>query len=80
ESMEDSPSAKVPMEAVDPRFRIGAMIVGVRRFPFLRAMLPERQAGTKDCAECHGTGDLNTEQLSGILCITCGGLGWCLEE
>ena len=57
-----------------PLERIGSIVLGARRLPQLRALLPERPAGTPDCACCAGTGDY--PHAKGILCPTCEGLGW----
>jgi hypothetical protein len=55
-----------------PLERIGAIVLGSRRIPELRELLPVRPDGTPDCARCNGGGEI----FGGVLCPACGGLGW----
>jgi hypothetical protein len=57
-----------------PLERIGSLVLGARKRPQLRELLPTRPPGTPDCLECGGTGDWRVGK--GILCPTCEGLGW----
>ena len=52
--------------------RWGALVLGSRRLPELRQLLPARPAGTPDCSRCEGSGFV----LGGVLCPDCAGLGW----
>jgi hypothetical protein len=51
--------------------RTAAIVLGSKKWPQLRELLPERVPETPDCARCGGTGDFH-----GIVCPECGGLGW----
>jgi len=52
--------------------RWGALVLGARRMPELKALLPKRALGTPDCLQCKGSGFIH----GGIVCPDCGGLGW----
>ena len=49
-----------------------ALAWGSRRFPWLSALLPTRDAAAVDCTGCGGTGMLSPTWM----CPRCEGLGW----
>jgi hypothetical protein len=53
-----------------------AICQGAKRYPELRALLPERPATAQTCAACRGSG-----QVSGIphVICECGGIGWIIS-
>jgi hypothetical protein len=61
--------------------RWAALVLGSRSMPELRALLPVRPLGTPDCVRCKGQGEIllngqPTGKDDGIICPTCGALGW----
>ena len=64
--------------------RLGWIVLGARRFAELRALLPERSPSSISCAACRATGDWHVFsqdrkealRIRGMICKTCGGLGW----
>jgi hypothetical protein len=52
--------------------RWGALVLGARRIPELRRLLPVRESETPDCPRCEGSGFV----LGGVICPDCGALGW----
>ncbi|MDO8617481.1 MAG: hypothetical protein Q7N87_01135 [Candidatus Uhrbacteria bacterium] len=71
---------ETPVELTDPGLQLEAMVVGSRRWPLLKDMLPERPADAAACTSCRSTGDMWPESEHLVLCITCNGLGWYLDE
>lgn len=61
----------------DPDWCIGAIAIASERIPELRAVLPVRPEGTRDCDDCggHGFTDLPGAPKF-VLCHSCWGLGW----
>ena len=59
----------------DPTHRIAALVLGARRMPELRQLLPARPATAEACAPCAGTGLVH----GGIACLACSALGWTTE-
>lgn len=57
-----------------PTERVGSLVLGARRYPELRELLPPRPPDTPDCAECGGVGEY--PYAKGVLCPKCQGLGW----
>ena len=55
--------------------RWGALVLGARRMPELKQLLPRRSPDSPDCSRCVGSGLV----LVGVLCPDCGGLGWIAE-
>lgn len=69
--------AAAPRPVVDKRLRDIALLLGAKRYPEIRDIIPARPSGAKDCEQCAGTGTLsvNGREVSGVAC-KCGGLGW----
>jgi hypothetical protein len=65
------------LRAVEDRLWVlSALVAGAKRYPELRALLPERPAGAVDC-QCRD----HPLFVSGkVLCGTCGGVGWLPAE
>jgi hypothetical protein len=67
--------------------RLSCILLGARRFAQLHALLPKRAPDAPSCAECRGSGDWHvfsedrkeSLRIAGVLCKTCGGLGWVSE-
>jgi hypothetical protein len=67
--------------------RLGWIVLGARRFAQLHAVLPARAPDAPSCAACRGTGDWHvfsedrkeSLRIAGMICKTCGGLGWVRE-
>ena len=59
----------------DPKLRHTALVIGARRRPELKELLPERSPSDTDCSACSGTGWLQFDAAR-IVCGQCGGLGW----
>jgi len=59
-----------------PREQRVALWQGAKRFPELRALLPERPAYAITCTHCNGTGEL-PPMTPQMICY-CGGAGWLL--
>jgi hypothetical protein len=55
-----------------PLERWGAILLGAKRYPELRELLPTRRPGDPDCARCKGTGNA----IAQVQCPDCGGMGW----
>jgi hypothetical protein len=51
--------------------RVSALVLGAKKWPELRELLPSRPAKANDCTTCAGSGE-----ISGVICPTCDGLGW----
>jgi hypothetical protein len=63
---------------LDHGWCVGALVIGAKRIPELKEVLPVRPVWTQHCAECNGQGftDLpNAPKF--LLCQKCWGLGWC---
>ena len=64
--------------------RVGFIVLATRRFPTLEALLPVRTADATACTACRATGDWHvfsadhkeSLRIRGVICKTCGGLGW----
>jgi hypothetical protein len=57
--------------------RLVALVLAAERYPQLRALLPQRPAGTPDCEDCGGGGHvIIMGNASNIICGPCNGLGW----
>src|SRR6266576_6587782 len=54
--------------------RIGALSLGLKRFPELAALLPQRPRTAPDCPRCKGHGE-----IGGVVCPDCASLGWVPE-
>lgn len=67
--------------------RLSCIVLGARRFAQLHALLPQRAPDAPACAECRGSGGWHvfsgdrkeSLRIPGMLCRTCGGLGWVSE-
>lgn len=57
---------------VDRTWIVSALVEGVRRYPELRAVLPEREPGAVDCP-CHQHPLVTSGK---VICGECGGIGW----
>ena len=55
--------------------RWAALVVGTRRMPELKRLLPRRPSHAVSCSRCGGAGFL----LGGLVCEACGALGWNAE-
>ncbi len=53
-----------------------AIAFGVKRYPWLDALLPIRPIDAVACPRCEGAGDLTQS----VPCFSCDGLGWCRPE
>ena len=56
-----------------------ALFQGVRRYPELEPLLPERPDGADTCEMCDGTGRVGSElpeHLRDVVICYCGGAGW----
>ncbi len=67
---------KYQWQLAGPREHWAAILIGSKRYPKLRELLPTREPGTPDCSQCNGTGCV----LAQMQCPKCGGLGWVPEE
>lgn len=56
--------------------RRAVLVLGSQRVPELARVLPQRQEGAVDCAECGATGWLQLKVDFRIPCGQCGGMGW----
>lgn len=56
-----------------PRFQDYAIFSGLRFYPELAPLLPERPVDASNCKDCGGTGKF---WLAGNIVCPCGGLGW----
>jgi len=52
---------------------IASLVIGSKRFPALKELLPQRSAAALDCGVCAGTGRYKDFD---IICGACNGLGW----
>lgn len=71
-------SEAVLVSEADPLNRHVARAVGARKFPSLSGLAPQRQASSRICPGCGGTGQPipgNPMQLIGVTCI-CAETGW----
>jgi len=79
---QDSPEEDCNWREAQGNARWGALVVGSKRMPELKALLPVRQPTTPDCSTCKGSGKLSINIPSyegshgGMLCPHRGGLGW----
>jgi len=55
--------------------RLGALVLGSKKFPRLKALLPPRPSTAASCGRCKGSGE-----IQGVQCWECAGLGWVPEE
>ena len=55
--------------------RMGALVIGARRIPEIRRLIPARPTSSPDCSRCAGTGNL----IANVICPECSGLGWVSE-
>ena len=60
----------------EPMMRMGALIAGVKKYPQLKAFLPQRPSDAADCLACRGTGRFRN--IAG--CGACWCLGWLHES
>src|SRR5262249_35227100 len=51
--------SKVEWHEAKDNERLAALVVGSRRMPELKALLPVRPAGTPDCTTCRGFGEIS---------------------
>ena len=64
------------VRSVDDRlWMLSALVIGVKRYPELRGLLPERPTGAIDC-RCGAHPLLASGEF---LCGACGGIGWLPE-
>jgi hypothetical protein len=61
--------------------RWAALVLGARRMPELKELLPARPPATPDCPRCEGRGEIFVGRQAdgverGIVCPDCGALGW----
>jgi hypothetical protein len=68
----DDPDA-APAEMTSVRWRDLAVLIGAKRYPELRALIPPRPPDAVTCANCAGSGVI--AELPTVTCA-CGGLGW----
>jgi len=56
----------------------GWLRIAGERFPELTELMPKRAAGDGACPTCNGSGHLTrgSQQLAGLWCEACEGLGW----
>jgi hypothetical protein len=65
----------------DPVVRYAVLVQGSRRYPELRAFLPERPPGATRCERCGGEGLDPARAGTGYpFCPACDGLGWSRSE
>jgi hypothetical protein len=59
-------------------YQVSALAYGVKRYPWLAALLPVRPTGAADCSECHTRGWIPYTQATDgeIQCPQCHGMGW----
>jgi hypothetical protein len=70
----------VQLEAEERALRI-AIFRGVKKYPELEPLVPDRPGGAPDCPHCEGRGriDILGVEPDNIVCY-CGGLGWLTNE
>jgi len=61
--------------------RWAALVLGSKRMPELKQLLPIRPPNAPDCPRCGGRGEIHVSRQSdgkerGIICPDCGALGW----
>jgi len=56
-------------------WRLTALVVGCKKYPELKALLPLRSPAEVDCVTCEGSGKMVFGEHS-LLCGDCSGLGW----
>ena len=61
--------------------RWAALVLGTKRIPELKALLPLRPPSAPNCSRCGGRGEIFVSkqydgQDRGIICPDCGALGW----
>ena len=66
-----------PIKRLADEYHVSALAYGVKRYPWLAALLPERPAGGVDCSACGAHGWIPSAQASAneIQCPQCDGLG-----
>lgn len=59
-------------------YQVSALVHGVRRYPWLAALLPVRPTGAAGCSECDARGWISYAQATDgeIQCPQCHGMGW----
>jgi hypothetical protein len=69
-----------PLTPLADNLHTMALVYGVKRYPWLSELLPERPVDSADCEACQGKGQVLVEGSippgMGILCQRCNGLGW----
>jgi len=67
-----------PLTALAEEYEVSALAYGVKRYPWLAALLPVRPTGAADCSECRARGWIPHAQASEreIQCYRCQGTGW----
>jgi hypothetical protein len=61
--------------------RWAALVLGSKRMPELKKLLPQRPPNAPDCGRCGGRGEILVSRQAegddrGIICPDCGALGW----
>jgi hypothetical protein len=67
-----------PLTPLADKDHVSALAYGVKRYPWLAALLPERPASAVDCNACGARGWFPSPPggIGEIQCLTCEGLGW----
>src|SRR6476619_172614 len=67
-----------PITPLADEHHVSALVYGVKRYPWLGVLLPQRPVGVPDCIGCGGCGWIPSAQASDgeIQCALCKGLGW----
>jgi hypothetical protein len=82
--LDDGAARSIEWRRVEGVERLGWIVLGARRFKELRGLLPERSSSSFSCTACRGSGDWHvfsedrkeSLRIRGMICKTCGGLGW----
>ena len=73
----DTETGAPPTVEHDARLRRTALFQGARKYPELKALVPQRPASARDCSDCKGIGRIDVPGVApGTIICYCGGLGW----